>query len=96
MPNYIIPYMESNYNVSTEAKDRAFCGLSMGCMTTFHMFFDHTEAFGYFGGFSGPDMSAVTDNAGIHEPILYATVGLCEIALGKIIPNGEGQRMWLI
>ncbi len=91
--DYIIPYMEANYNVSTEAKDRAFCGLSMGCMTTFHMFFDHPEAFGYFGGFSGPDLSAVKDNEGIHDPTLFVTVGLSDIASSRIIPNGEGQQI---
>ncbi|MBQ1491787.1 MAG: hypothetical protein IIZ39_07480, partial [Blautia sp.] len=90
--DYIIPYMEENYNVSKEAKDRAFCGLSMGCMTTFHMFFDHPEAFGYFGGFSGPDMSAVNDND-VSAPTLYVTVGLCDIASSRIMPNGEGQQI---
>ncbi|MFQ9564126.1 MAG: alpha/beta hydrolase-fold protein, partial [Faecalibacillus intestinalis] len=28
--NYIIPYIEKNYNVSKKASDRAFCGISMG------------------------------------------------------------------
>ena len=93
MLNCVIPYIEANYNVSTEAKDRAFCGLSMGSMTTYHMFFDHPEAFGYFGGFSGADMSAVTDNEGISEPIFYFTVGYSDIASGKVMPNGEGQQI---
>ena len=26
--NYIIPYIEKNYNVSKKASDRAFCGIS--------------------------------------------------------------------
>jgi len=91
--NYIIPFIEKNYNVSREAKDRAFGGLSMGCMTTFHMFFDHPEAFGYFGGFSGPDMSAAKDTPGIDQPILYFTVGTCDIASEHITPNREGQKI---
>lgn len=89
----IIPYIEENYNVSKEPKDRAFCGLSMGCMTTFHMYYDHPTEFGYFGGFSGPDMSAVKDTEGIEEPTLFFTVGTCDIASEKIIPNEEGKQI---
>ena len=50
---FIIPYMETNYNVSKEAKDRAFAGFSMGSMTTTYMAFNHADKFGYFGIFSG-------------------------------------------
>ena len=32
--NNILPYIETHYNVSKEVNDRAFCGLSMGSMTT--------------------------------------------------------------
>jgi S-formylglutathione hydrolase FrmB len=91
--NDIIPYMEENYNVSTEAADRAFCGLSMGSMTTLHMFFDYPQEFGYFGAFSGADMSAVTENEGIFTTPLYITVGTCDIASEQVMPNGEGQQI---
>lgn len=91
--NCIIPYMEANYNVSKEAEDRAFGGLSMGSMTTFHMFFDLPEEFGYFGAFSGTDMSAVKNSAGIDKPTFFFTVGTCDIASGNIMPNGEGQQI---
>lgn len=47
--NYIIPYIEKNYNVSKKASDRAFCGISMGAMITTYMYFDYPEYFGYFG-----------------------------------------------
>lgn len=91
--NYIIPYIEANYNVSKEAKDRAFCGLSMGSMTTFNMFFDHPEAFGYYGAFSGPDMNAIQpDKEGIDQPTFYFTVGTCDIASGKILPNDDETK----
>ena len=89
----IIPYMEENYNVSAEAADRAFCGLSMGSMTTFHMFFDHPEAFAAFGAFSGTDMSAVKETEGIDQPLFFFDVGTCDIASGNIIPNGEDQQI---
>ncbi len=91
--NYIIPYMEENYNVSTEAADRAFAGLSMGSMTTFHMFYDHPEAFGYFGAFSGTDMSAVKDTEGIDKPTFYFNVGTCDIASANVMANGEGKQI---
>ncbi len=94
MINYVIPYMEANYNVSHEAKDRAFGGLSMGSMTTFHMFFEHADVFGYYGAFSGPDMSAVDPDAeGIHEPVFFFTVGTEDIASERIAANGEGQQI---
>lgn len=91
--NYIIPYMEENYNVSTEAKDRAFAGLSMGCMTTFHMYYDHPTEFGYFGGFSGPDLSAVKETEGIENAVLFFTVGTCDMASSRVMENGEGQHI---
>ena len=89
----IIPYMEENYNVSKEAKDRAFAGLSMGCMTTFHMYYDHPTEFGYFGGFSGPDLSAIKDTEGLQDATLFFTVGTCDIASAKVMPDGEGQQI---
>lgn len=94
MMNCVIPYMEANYNVSKEAKDRAFSGLSMGSMTTFHMFYDHAKDFGYFGAYSGPDLSAIKEDAeGIDSAVLYFTVGTEDMASARIAPNGEGQQI---
>lgn len=58
--NYIIPFMEANYNVSHDADDRAFAGFSMGAMTTTYMAFHHADAFGYFGIFSGCNIGNAT------------------------------------
>lgn len=92
--NCIIPYMEENYNVSKDPKDRAFSGLSMGSMTTFHMFYDHASDFGYFGAYSGPDLSAIKEDApGIDSAVLYFTVGTEDIASSRIAPNGEGEQI---
>lgn len=91
--NCIIPYIEENYNVSTDAKDRAFAGLSMGCMTTFHMYYDHPSEFGYFGGFSGPDLSAIKDSDGLDSATLYFTVGTCDIASEKVMQNSDGKQI---
>lgn len=51
----IIPYMESNYNVSTHSYDRAFAGLSMGALTTTNIYYSNPTDFGYFGILSGAD-----------------------------------------
>ena len=89
--HHIIPYMEENYNVSPLVKDRAFCGLSMGGMTTTHMYFDHPDQFGYFGVFSGTDMKAKSEHIDLRQPVLYTTVGNCDIASSKVM-EGEGIK----
>jgi hypothetical protein len=51
--NVVIPFVESNYNVSTDAIDRAFAGLSAGAGVTSNLInFDATK-FGYYGPWSG-------------------------------------------
>ena len=91
--NYIIPYMNEHYNVSDKKEDRAFCGLSMGGMTTMNMYFDHPTEFGYFGIFSGTDMRAVKETEGLDEPIVMAAVGTCDIASEKILPNDNPEAL---
>ena len=58
--NYIIPYMNEHYNVSKAKEDRAFCGFSMGSMTTTYMAFHYPDVFGYFGIFSGCNIGNAT------------------------------------
>ena len=43
--NNILPYIETHYNVSKEVNDRAFCGLSMGSMTTTTLYQTHPDQF---------------------------------------------------
>lgn len=50
---YLVPYIEKIYNISDEIKDRAFCGLSMGSMTTLYMYYHRSMKYDYFGAFSG-------------------------------------------
>ncbi len=51
--NVVIPLVESSYNVSTQAIDRAFAGLSAGSSVTQNLVnFDATK-FGYYGPWSG-------------------------------------------
>lgn len=51
--NNILPYVEANYNVSTEKAGRALCGLSAGAAYTRRTMLSYPEAFGYWGMFSG-------------------------------------------
>ena len=88
--NHIIPFIEENYNVSKDAADRAFNGLSMGSATTLHMFFDHPDKFAFFGAYSAFDPTAWKDDVeGIDKPTLYFNVGTCDFASPKLIEEGE-------
>lgn len=51
--NVVMPFVESNYNVSTEAIDRAFAGLSAGSAVTQNLIRDDADRFGYYGPWSG-------------------------------------------
>ena len=51
--DYIIPYMEENYNVGAEPADRALAGLSMGGMYTSTVYYDNADQFSLFGILSG-------------------------------------------
>ena len=49
----IIPFLVKFFHISKETKDRAFCGLSMGSMTTLYMYMHRSHSYDYFGAFSG-------------------------------------------
>lgn len=51
--NCIIPFVRTLFPASAEVEKNAFCGLSMGSMTTLYMYMNHNKAFKYFGAFSG-------------------------------------------
>lgn len=53
LTNIIIPFIEDTYNVSTNAADRSFAGLSMGGGITISLINYDATQFGYFGIFSG-------------------------------------------
>lgn len=86
LPNvvdYIIPYIEAHFSVSKEATDRAFCGLSMGSMTTNSMAAAYPEEFGYFGAFSGGnrDLDPEHYNAdALNNVVYYLTAGCIDMA----------------
>lgn len=60
MKDYLIPYMEQNYNVVSDASGRAFAGLSMGGMTTNTLLYIEPELFGYYGIFSGSNIGSLS------------------------------------
>ena len=49
----VLPHVEKLFNISPKVEDRAFCGLSMGGMTTSYLYMHHTDWFGCYGIFSG-------------------------------------------
>jgi len=51
--NVVIPFVEANYNVSTDAIDRAFAGLSAGSIVANNLIRDDATLFGYWGPWSG-------------------------------------------
>jgi enterochelin esterase-like enzyme len=44
----VVPYVQSHYNVSSAAADRAFAGLSLGGVRANTLLFGNTSAFGYY------------------------------------------------
>jgi hypothetical protein len=69
--NVVIPFVESTYNVSADAIDRAFAGLSAGSFVTQNLIRDDADLFGYYGPWSG-GASVPTTTPDLVEPyILY-------------------------
>jgi enterochelin esterase-like enzyme len=52
LKNAVIPFVESNYRVLTDGKNRALAGLSMGGLQTLHAGVKNTDMFNYLGVFS--------------------------------------------
>ncbi len=52
LKNVVIPFVEANYKVLPEGKNRALAGLSMGGLQTLHAGLRNSELFNYLGVFS--------------------------------------------
>ena len=52
LKNTIIPFVESNFRVEADSKNRALAGLSMGGLQTLHAGVRNTDLFNYLGVFS--------------------------------------------
>lgn len=47
--DYVLPFVESSYNVSKERSGRGYAGLSMGAATTARFYLNHPDTFSQFG-----------------------------------------------
>ena len=65
--NYIMPFVEANYNVSTEPSGRAYAGLSMGGATTSNFLMYDGDVFGYYGiwSYANTDLVSMCNVEGI-------------------------------
>lgn len=52
LKNAVIPFVEANFKVSSDAKNRALAGLSMGGLQTLHAGLRNSDVFNYLGVFS--------------------------------------------
>ncbi|HUA05182.1 MAG TPA: alpha/beta hydrolase-fold protein [Solirubrobacteraceae bacterium] len=75
--NYVIPYVNAHYNVSPDANDRAFAGLSLGGLAANYLLFNDTTLFGYFGSWSIANLGAPpTTSALWQNPALKTRLGI--------------------
>lgn len=71
----IIPYMEANYKVSTNAADRAYGGFSRGSSTGADVFKSYNDKFGYFGFFCGTPSEVETLTASVTDKAPFVFIG---------------------
>ncbi len=71
--NDLIPYVEANYRVVADQKNRAMAGLSMGGMQTRNITMAKTDMFSQIGMFSGGSFSMedVTNSPGFKENVKF-------------------------
>jgi enterochelin esterase-like enzyme len=77
---YIMPYIEANYNVYDIAEGRAYAGLSAGGITANRMYFNHADQFAYFGIWSaavtGTELSNIATYSNLDSPSVMVGVGI--------------------
>lgn len=84
--NSVIPYVNSHYNVSGAAAQRAFSGLSCGGLLTSYLMLNFTNQFGYYGVMSGGFPDALSGGTTTLTPAQIA-------ALKQVgIMNGGGWQ----
>lgn len=96
--NDVLPLVEANYNVSTDVKDKAVCGLSRGGMFTTQLMLNHPEAFGTFGVFSGAfanpetdvEYPAVLDDANIYMAAGYYDMAFADLNNARSLLDAQG------
>ena len=81
--NRVIPFVESKFNVSHNAADRAFAGLSAGASRANQLIFNATNSFGYYASWS-----IGTGGAPPAGDVRYANPDLKKL-LGLVIGGGR-------
>ncbi|GAA1671753.1 alpha/beta hydrolase [Microbacterium lacus] len=76
----VVPFVESNYNVSTRPIDRAFAGLSAGSIVTQGLIRYDATYFGYWGPWSG-GISVTPATANIDKPYIHYGGGAWDFGL---------------
>jgi enterochelin esterase-like enzyme len=77
LANYVIPYVDAHYNVSRNASDRAFAGLSLGGLRANYLLFNNTTLFGYFGSWSIGSLGAPAATSPLWQnPALKSRLGI--------------------
>ena len=93
--NYIMPFVEANYNVSDQPEGRAYAGLSMGGLTTNRMYFNHADEFDYFGIWSyactGTELNNINQYDNLDSPALMLGAGMWDFGLAPV--NGLAAKL---
>lgn len=88
--NYIMPYVEQNFNVSRTADGRAYAGLSMGGTTTSNMLMYHQDLFSYYGIWSYANVDgSVGGVAGIQDSSIQARLTSMETKPNIMLAAGS-------
>ncbi|MCI7813569.1 MAG: alpha/beta hydrolase-fold protein [Robinsoniella sp.] len=93
--NYLMPYIEENYNVSTEVEDRAYAGLSNGAKTTTMLYYMDPTLFGYYGMFSGSAAWAwpeLEDYSDMQQPNIYLAAGFADHLMMQNTYHTDGDK----
>lgn len=85
---YIMPFIESNYNVYDTPEGRAYAGLSMGGMTANRMYFNHADEFSYFGIWSyavtGDELTNIENYKNLNKPSVMVGAGTWDFGLEPV------------
>ncbi|MCL1996995.1 MAG: alpha/beta hydrolase-fold protein [Defluviitaleaceae bacterium] len=86
--NNVVPFAEQTFNISVNPSERALVGLSMGTSVVAHIFYEHTDFFGYYAFISGGHMADL-DFSSIpwQEPTILMGHGLFEFGSNLLFPQ---------
>lgn len=75
--NYVIPFVNSHFNVSQDPDQRAFAGLSLGGLMANYLMFNDTKLFGYYGSWSIGSLGAPATSSPLWQnPDLRTRLGI--------------------